>query len=109
MSKTAAGPGHNSVLHSDAQARLGDLVQRVENLEEERANIAESIRHVYAEAKGQGFDTKVLRAVIAERRINDAERAEREALKDLYRHALGMLADTPLGAAALADYSATVE
>lgn len=97
-----SGIGHNSTLDGGAQAQLQGFVRRVENLEEERREIGESIKRVYSEAKGVGFDVKILRAVVAERRVDAAVRAEREALRDLYRHALGMLADTPLGSVAIA-------
>lgn len=63
--------------------------------------LASDIREVYAEAKGHGFDTKVLRKVIALRKLDAAERREQEAILALYMDALGMLADTPLGRAAI--------
>lgn len=73
-----------------AQNQLRGIVERVERLEEERATIAADIKEVYAEAKANGFDTKILRKVIALRKIDAAERQETEALIDLYMHALGM-------------------
>ena len=73
-----------------AKAKLKSLVERVEKLEEEKKAISEDIREVYAEAKGDGFDVKALRAVIRMYRQDREERREYEALVDLYRDALGM-------------------
>lgn len=84
-----------------AGEQLRQFVARIERLEEEKAALAADIREVYAEAKGNGFDTKVLRQVVRLRKIDAAERQEFEAVLELYMEALGMLADTPLGQAAL--------
>ena len=62
--------------------------------------LSDDIKDVYAEAKGNGFDTKTLRTVVRLRKQNLVEREEQQALLDLYLSALGMLADTPLGEAA---------
>ncbi len=78
------------------------FVERIERLSEEKKGIAEDIRDVFAEAKGQGYDPKIMREVIKERAMDKDARDEREALLDLYRSALGLLADTPLGRAAMA-------
>ena len=75
---------------SMAKEQLRLLVARIERLEEEKAAIAEDIREVYAEAKALGFDTKVLRKVIALRKRDPQEREEEAALIDLYMEALGM-------------------
>jgi len=72
-------------------AQLKAFVERIERLEEEKTTIAEDIKEVYAEAKGTGFDTKILRQVIRLRAQDSAERQEQEALLDLYLHALGMV------------------
>lgn len=84
-----------------AADRLRSLVERIERLEEEKAAIAGDIREVFSEAKAAGFDTKVMRQVIRERKMEADDRAEQQALLNLYRKALGMLADTPLGEAAI--------
>lgn len=89
--------GHNSV----AKDQLKSFVERIERLEEEKAGIASDIRDIYSEAKGNGFDVKALRAIIRLRKQDADERAEHEAILDTYKHALGMLADLPLGQAAL--------
>lgn len=74
-----------------AQGQLRSFVERIERLEEEKAALAADIKEVYAEAKGNGFDTKVLRKVISLRKKDTAERQEEEAMLELYLHALGML------------------
>src|ERR1700741_3474201 len=73
-----------------ASKQLKSFVERIERLEEEKKGVADDIRDVFAEAKGQGFDTKVMRQVIRLRKKDLAERQEEEALLDLYLHALGM-------------------
>jgi len=73
-----------------AKAKLKSFVERIEKLEEEKKTISEDIREVYAEAKGDGFDVKALRAVIRMYRQDTDQRREYEALVDLYRDALGM-------------------
>ena len=73
-----------------AREQLRALIERIERLEEEKAALAGDIREVYAEAKGHGFDAKVLRRVVTMRKQDAAERAEQEALLDVYLHALGM-------------------
>lgn len=84
-----------------ARDRLRSFVERIERLEEEKKAITDDIKDVYAEAKGNGYNTKVLRRVVALRRMDKAEREEFEAVLDLYMEALGMLADTQLGGAAV--------
>ena len=81
--------------------QLKSIVERIERLEEEKKTIAADIKEVYAEAKGNGFDTKILRKVISLRKKDANEREEEESMMDLYLQALGMLADTPLGRAAM--------
>jgi uncharacterized protein (UPF0335 family) len=77
------------------------LVERIEKLEEEKIAIAEDIKEVYAEAKGNGFDPKIIKKIIALRKQDATKRAEEQALIATYMDALGMLATTPLGAAAI--------
>jgi len=69
---------------------LKSFVERIEKLEEEKAALAGDIKEVYAEAKGNGFDTKALRKIVAIRRRDYAERKEEAAILDLYMQALGM-------------------
>jgi uncharacterized protein (UPF0335 family) len=75
---------------SVAQDQLRAFIERIERLEEEKAAIAGDIKEVYAEAKGNGFDTKVLRSIIKIRKQDHAERMEQESLLELYMSALGM-------------------
>ena len=70
--------------------RLRSFVERIERLEEEKAALAADIREVYAEAKGNGFDTKTMRQVVRLRKLDNAEREEQEELLDLYKRALGL-------------------
>lgn len=77
---------------SVAQDQIRAFVERIERLEEEKKAIADDLKEVYAEAKGNGFDTKVLRQVIRIRKQDRAERLEQEAILDLYLAALGMQA-----------------
>lgn len=86
--------------------QLSALVSRIEKLEEEKAAIASDIKDVYAEAKGVGFDPKVIRKIIALRKQDADKRREEQALIATYMSALGMLADTPLGQAALKNVGA---
>ena len=74
-----------------AQGQLKSIVERIERLEEEKKTIAGDIKEVYAEAKGNGFDTKILRKVISIRKKDRNEREEEEAMLDVYLAALGML------------------
>ena len=75
---------------SVAQDQLRAFIERIERMEEEKRAIADDIKEIYAEAKGNGFDTKVLRQVVRVRKMDRAERMEQEALLDLYLAALGM-------------------
>jgi len=69
---------------------LRSFVERVERLEEEKKNLADDIKDVYAEAKANGFDVKIMRQIVRMRKMEEHERQEQEALIDLYAHALGM-------------------
>ena len=73
-----------------AKDQLLSIIERIERLEEEKKGIADDIKEVYAEAKGNGFDTKVLRKVISIRKQDSAERQEQDAILELYLSALGM-------------------
>src|ERR1700674_5580740 len=75
-----------------AKSQLKALVERVERLEEEKKALSEDIREVYGEAKANGFDTKAMRVVIRLRQQDTDERREHEALVELYREALGLIA-----------------
>ena len=74
-----------------AAGQLRAFIERIERLEEEKKTLADDIRDVYAEAKGNGYDTKIMRQVVRLRKKDSAERQEEEAILDLYMHALGMV------------------
>ena len=76
-----------------AGERLKSLIERIERLEEEKRVLGEDIKEVYAEAKGTGFDTKIIRQIIRIRKRDRDEIDEEETLLDLYKRALGMLPD----------------
>ncbi len=69
--------------------KLNQFVARIERLEAEKAELAADIREVYAEVKTFGFDTKVMRKVVSLRKLEAHERAEQEALLDMYMEAIG--------------------
>lgn len=81
--------------------QLKALIERIEKLEEEKAALAQDVKDVFAEAKSSGFDTKIMKQVIALRKKDAAKRAEEQAILSTYMEALGMLAGTPLGDAAV--------
>ncbi len=70
------------------QLRL--FIERIERLEEEKKGMADDVRDVYAEAKGQGYDTKTMRAIIRLRKMEKNARDEAEYLLDTYKAALGL-------------------
>jgi uncharacterized protein (UPF0335 family) len=71
-----------------AAQKLRSFVERIERLESEKADLASDIKEVFAEAKGNGFDTKIMRKVIQLRKLPDEDRKEQDELLDLYRRAL---------------------
>ena len=86
--------GHNGQLQS--------IIERIERLEDEKAKISLDIKEIYAEAKANGFDAKILRKIVAIRKQDADKHEEEQQLIATYMAALGMLADTPLGQAAIA-------
>lgn len=83
-----SGAGRNS--GGVAADRLRSIIERTERLMEERKALGSDIRDIFLEAKSAGFDVKVLRAIIRERAADKAKVEEFEAVRDTYRHALGM-------------------
>ncbi|MEJ2015527.1 MAG: DUF2312 domain-containing protein [Limibacillus sp.] len=71
--------------------QLKSFIERIERLEEEKKALSDDIREVYAEAKGNGFDTKIMRQIIRLRKMDASDRAEQEELLDLYKNAIGMV------------------
>jgi len=76
-----------------AHGQLKSVIERIERLEEDKRNISGDIKEVYAEAKANGFDTKILRMIVRLRRKEAAEREEEQSMLDVYMAALGMLPD----------------
>ena len=70
--------------------RFTTFIDRIERLEEEKKELLADIREIYAEAKGQGFDTKVMRQIIKLRKMDPADRAENEFLRDEYKKLVGI-------------------
>jgi uncharacterized protein (UPF0335 family) len=73
---------------SDDQLRL--FIERIERLEEEKKGIADDVRDVYSEAKGVGYDTKIMRQIVRLRKMSQQDRQEMETILDLYKSALGL-------------------
>jgi uncharacterized protein (UPF0335 family) len=88
---TATAAKDEQTAHRFAKDQLKAFVERVERLEEDKKGIADDIRDVYAEAKGNGFDVKTLRVVVRLRKMDINERKEGDALLETYLHALGMI------------------
>lgn len=80
----------NNVVGGMDVNRLRTIIERIERLEEEKKGISSDIRDVYAEAKGAGFDNKIMREIIKLRRMNTADRDEQEFLLETYRKALNV-------------------
>jgi uncharacterized protein (UPF0335 family) len=89
MSDDAQPTLEADVLNSTAQGRLKSFVERIERLEEDKAAVSNDMKEVFAEAKGEGFDVKILRKIIRLRKQDKVKREEEEALIDLYLQAIG--------------------
>ncbi len=72
---------------------LKQYIEKIERLEREKAEVSEQIREVFAEAKGNGFEPKVIRQIVKERKMDQDELDEQETLLIMYKRALGMLPD----------------
>jgi uncharacterized protein (UPF0335 family) len=89
--------GHNTGVAPDepatrfAKDQLKSIIERIERLEEEKAQIASDIRDVYAEAKSNGYDVKALRTIIRMRKMDANDRQQAETILETYMQALGML------------------
>lgn len=70
--------------------RLASYIERIERLEEERKELGADVREIFAEAKGNGFDTKIMRQILRLRKMTPADRAEAEFLRDEYKKLLGI-------------------
>jgi uncharacterized protein (UPF0335 family) len=71
--------------------QLRQFIERIERLEEDKKGIADDIKDAYSEAKGTGFDTKTMKAIVRLRKMEKAARQEAEALLDVYKTALGLI------------------
>ena len=89
MNDSASSPRPAPAANSVASERLRTFIERIERLEEDKANIANDTREVYAEAKGEGYDTKVMRKLIALRKKDPHQRREEDELLELYLAAIG--------------------
>lgn len=92
-----ASIGHNSA----SDARLQSFIQRVENLNAEKAKLADDTKEVFQEAADAGYDTGIIRSIIKARKMTPEQLEERKHMMAVYMKAIGMLADTPLGQAAM--------
>ena len=88
---TASQDSSLDVLNGTAPTQLKTIVERIERLEEDKAAVTADLKEVYLEAKGNGFDAKILRKVIRLRKMDKAKRQEEDALLDLYLAAIGGL------------------
>lgn len=82
-------------------SHLRAFIERIERLEEEKKALSDDIKDVYAEAKGNGFDVKIMRKIISIRKQDREKRREEEEILELYMRSLGMLAELPLGRSAI--------
>ncbi len=73
-----------------AGEQLRAFIERIERLEEEKKDVQEQIKEVFSEAKGVGFDTRIMRQLLRLRRLRDADRSEQEELLEIYKAAIGM-------------------
>ena len=73
-----------------AGEQLRAFIERIERLEEEKKDVQEQIKEVFSEAKGVGFDTRIMRQLVRLRRLRDADRSEQEELLEIYKTAIGM-------------------
>lgn len=88
--KHASEALHGNAMHNTRE-QLKSIIERVEHLEEEKSEIADQVKEVYAEAKGNGFDVTALKAIVRMRKQDADERQERETILETYMLALGMI------------------
>ncbi|MFA4939864.1 MULTISPECIES: DUF2312 domain-containing protein [Brevundimonas] len=89
MADDASFDGGPDILNATAQGRLRTIIERLERLEEDKQAVMTDMKEVFAEAKGEGYDVKILRKVIRIRKQDKAKRQEEDAILDLYLSALG--------------------
>lgn len=88
--KETANAADDRANSQSGRERLRQIVERIESLEEDKRAVAEEIKQAFSNAKGEGYDTKILRRLLAERKRDAAEVLEEESVLELYRMALGM-------------------
>lgn len=84
---------NDDVIETSTRVAAGELrafIERIERLDAEKKDLADQQKEVFAEAKGRGYDTKIIRKVIGLRKKDPAEISEEEAILELYKQALGM-------------------
>jgi uncharacterized protein (UPF0335 family) len=89
LESTVSDETSPDVLNQAAQGQLLSIIERVERLEQEKSEISEQIKEVFAEAKGNGFDVKIIRKVVRIRKQDRAKRMEEDSILDLYLSAIG--------------------
>lgn len=90
-----------TTIGDNSNGQLRSIIERIERIEEDVKSLNDDKKEIYAEAKSNGYDPRALRELIKERKQDQAKRDEIEAIKDIYRNALGEFVSTPLGAAAV--------
>ena len=90
-----------TTISDNSNGQLRSIIERIERIEEEVKSLNGDKREIYAEAKSNGYDPRAIRELIKERKQDQSKRGEIEAIKDIYRNALGEFVSTPLGAAAV--------
>ncbi len=88
MAESAAARAESS--SGISAERLRSFIKRIEKLEEDKAGIGEDLKEVYSEAKGTGFDVKIIRQIVRIRKMEVEQRREMDELLDLYKSVLGM-------------------
>lgn len=78
-------------MENETKNQLMSFIERIERMEEEKAGVAADIKEIYAEAKANGFETKIIRKIVSLRRKSKEERQEEEALLETYMASIGML------------------
>jgi len=91
MADDASFDSSPDVLGDNAQGRLRSFVERLERLDEDKQAVMVDMKEVFAEAKSEGYDVKILRKVLRIRKQDAAKRQEEEAILDLYLSALGLI------------------
>ena len=106
MAKKKPGDGASIGHNAASDARLQSFVQRIENMETEIKSLGDDKKEIFQEAADAGYDTSIIRSLIKARKMTEEQREERVHLMATYMKAIGMLAGTPLGDAAIKEAAA---